>query len=171
MLAWMLKRRFLRPLAMATLFAVAGPQWGAAESRDETAVRKLAQEADLVVIGTCEASKSRWDPEAGVILTRSEVRLRQTFKGRATAQTLTVETLGGTVDGVTMAASDAARLDTGETVVLFLRRSRSGAHHVVWGGRRGKLPVRVARTGEDLIGGGAGVDAQTFATWIDASER
>ena len=162
------RTRFPHRLVLwAVCVAVASPSF-AGDSEWQADARRLAYEADLVVMGTVQKAVSSWDDSGRVIVTRTTLQTHRCFKG-PDRRTIAVETLGGTVGGIGMAVSHGATLKHGETAVLFLRRSRDGSHHVVWGGRRGKLPVRVTPTDKRLIGRGKGVGEETFADWIDAA--
>jgi hypothetical protein len=153
------------PIAAALLIAGAAGAAGLPMNRLAT----LAREADAILLGTCETSTATWDEQHRFIVTRSTVRSRRHFKGPA-AETITVQTLGGTVGDVGMTASHAAALTRGERSILFLRRSQYGPYYVIWGGDDGKLPVRESSDGTMTVGTAEPMDLDGFAAWVEATE-
>ena len=158
---------FARWISIWAFCAVSTSSVFAEDSGTEKGVHLLVQQADIVVAGTTETAESFWDSSGRVIVTRVRLRAHRYFKGHS-QPSIVIETLGGTINGTGMAVSHAATLRPGETVVLLLRHSHYGSHHIVWGGRRGKLPVRVSGAGLRRIGRGAGMAEEDFANWIRA---
>jgi len=85
-------------------------------------VEGLTRQADLVarvVVRAQEVPKER-GPQ-GEIYTRFTLEVLERLKGDA-PNALTLQQLGGTLDGVTLAVSGSAPLAVGQEVVLFLKR-------------------------------------------------
>lgn len=160
----------LRAALLAALLFAAAPA-PAARAQSANSLRELTRQSDVVVLSTCEKAESFWDDDGRVILTRSTLRIDKVFKGAAPSGEVVVETLGGTVGDVTMGASHAATLAPHETAVLFLRRSRHGGHHVIWGGTNGKLQVTEGPGGKPTVGRQGGIDIDAFATLLRGFEE
>ena len=141
-----------------------------AQDRSLGRLATLVNEADAIVLGTCESAVSTWDEHHHFIVTRSTVRTRRQFKGM-TDETVTVQTLGGTIGDEGMVASHGASLRQGEPAVLFLKRSQYGPYFVIWGGEDGKLQVEESPSGAAVIGAGTPMDLDSFAAWVEATGR
>lgn len=138
--------------------------YGLAAAQPFDAPEALAAQADAIVLATCVATDSDWDPELQVIVTRATVRVDRSFTGDA-GPLLTVHLLGGRVGRHGMGAAHGPALAPGERSVLFVRRSRHGPYFVVCGGAAGKLPVRARADGTEHIEGMEADDLDAFAAW------
>jgi hypothetical protein len=88
-------------------------------------LESLTRQADLVarvVVREQVVPKERGP--RGEIYTRSTLEVLELMKGEA-PPTLTLQQLGGTLQGVTLAVSGSARLLVGQEVVLFLKRDEA----------------------------------------------
>lgn len=83
------------------------------------------EHAASIIVGTCVAQRSQWDPARNWILTYSTFRIEKTLKG-APAQEITIVTPGGTVDGITQEIIGVPRFRDGEQHALFVRHSQAG---------------------------------------------
>jgi hypothetical protein len=79
------------------------------------------ENAEAIIVGTCVAQRSQWDPARNWILTYSTFRIEKTLKG-VPAQEITIVTPGGTVDGSCRRSS--ARGSAGEEIRAFIQRGR-----------------------------------------------
>lgn len=107
---------------------------------------ELAAGADTVVRGRVGEAEVTRSERSGRILTRTRVEVLETLKGRADA-TLTVEQLGGRLEGQTLRVPGDAQLERSEEVVLFLRCAGKPRCHL-YGLGLGKYTVR--RSGEQV---------------------
>ncbi len=152
-----------RAALVAALFSTASTllvtsRTSAADASLGTQYVALAQRADLIAFGTCEAAESSWDDQHRFIITALRFRPRRSFKGHSPS-IVTVKTLGGQIGMEGMIASHSAAMSSGEDAVLFLQHSRFGDYYVLAGGADGKLPVRTdARSGRTMIGGAISLD-------------
>jgi len=83
------------------------------------------ENAAAIIVGTCVAQRSQWDPARNWILTYSTFRIERTLKG-VPAEAITIVTPGGTVDGITQEIIGVPRFREGEEHVLFIRHSQAG---------------------------------------------
>jgi hypothetical protein len=137
-LAWML----------ATGLTLSAPQAAWSVSQRQLSVEDMADLADEVVVGRVVSSEARW--QGKLIVTVSRVQVDESLKGQVT-NTVEITQLGGTAvhpvigAAVTMTASEQVTLRTGENVLLFLQKGRTGTRQVV-GGPQGKFVVRTEPT-------------------------
>jgi hypothetical protein len=139
--------RRLRTLAAAALAvaALAGAP-ARAQSPRPLALEEMVDLADEIVVGHVVGSEAHW--QGKLIVTVTAVDVEESLKG-APGGRVEVTQLGGTAVHptlgvpITMTASSFAPLGTGEHVLLFVDRHRSGIRQLV-GGPQGKLTVRDA---------------------------
>ncbi len=79
----------------------------------------LAVEADRIVLGRIDAATSRWNADRSLIVTDLQVQTIAALKGDARAQT-TVTLLGGTIEGLSLRATDTPIMAAGDAALLFL---------------------------------------------------
>jgi hypothetical protein len=89
-----------------------------------------ARGADSVVVGSVERVRAEYHRnEYGdqLIVTRTEVRVREVLKGNGKAgDALTVDVEGGTVGDITLRVSDMPTMVPGERAVFFLSQNKQG---------------------------------------------
>ena len=85
------------------------------------AFEEMADKADLVFEGKVIGSRAEWRSVAAgrVIFTLVEFETQEVLKGNA-GVSVTLQFLGGTVEGVTLEVADVPRFNPGERVVLFV---------------------------------------------------
>jgi hypothetical protein len=112
--------------------------------------QQLGQQSELVVHGRVVGSESQWNDKRTKIFTTTRIAVESTFKG-ATAPTVEIIQLGGTVGSVKVTVSGALRWVPGEEVVLFLEPYAQGKYQVS-GFSQGKFNVeRDPDTGKAFI--------------------
>jgi hypothetical protein len=134
-------------------------------------LEEMTRQAEVIGLGTVQATASGWSDDGRIIITRVTLRVERVLKGGPRA-TLVLETPGGRIGDLGMIASGAPVFMKGERVVVFLQtpgdgtRDRSG-HLAVVGWSQGRLDVvRDPRTGRDLV-----VDRPGGSTYVDGSGR
>ncbi|MBF0336771.1 MAG: hypothetical protein HQL05_02975 [Nitrospirae bacterium] len=123
----------LKVLSTAVLLCLIGVPAMALMVAMETA--DLTRGADVVVCGRVSAVKAQWSEDGKRIVTRSTVSVGEYVKGAGTS-VVTVEQLGGEVDGVGLRVSDTVYLKAGDEVILFLKQrqeTRSSGYDVELG--------------------------------------
>lgn len=131
--------RFRRALLLALL-----PFLLAATQRELTLDELVDQSTDIVV-GRVVANEARW--QGKLIFTVTTVEVDEALKGAAGTPRVQVTQLGGTAShprtglAMTMSASTFAPLESGQHVLLFLHRGRTGARGLV-GAQQGRMLVR-----------------------------
>jgi hypothetical protein len=95
--------------------------------------------SDLIVIGRVTSLRSDWDENRSTIYTDAEVAVHEVWKGSTPGDSLSVRTLGGSVDNVMLKVDGAAAFVSGEEVVLFLRLS--DGVYTPWGMTFGKYQI------------------------------
>ena len=112
---------FLRvAFLICTLFVSA--QWSFALEAPFS-MESLAEKSDRIVRGrVMKLSYSHGTNEYGdeLIYTHVKIRVSESLKGDRSDLTLKVE--GGTLNGITLTVSDAARFQPGEEVLIFAKR-------------------------------------------------
>lgn len=104
--------------ALALLLALlAGP--AGATTVLHVPLEELAAGTPLVVRAVVSEQKVSWSGDGLRILTRTRLRVVEVLKGKA-APELTVQQVGGTLDGMAMRIPGDAQFAAGEEVVLFL---------------------------------------------------
>lgn len=106
-------------LGLLVLFAGATAQATQFEAFDRS---DQIREADVILTGHVLSNRSAWSEDRSVIHTDAEVRVDEVWKGLPDSDRVTVRVLGGTVDGMALEVEGSPRLETGENVLLFLRR-------------------------------------------------
>ena len=80
----------------------------------------LIERSDRIVRATVGSARSGWNEDHTQIITLTELRVAEYWKGSGPA-TLTLRQLGGSVDGLSSRVAGDAQLEPGEEVVLFLK--------------------------------------------------
>jgi hypothetical protein len=123
---------------------------------------EMGRSSELVVQGRVAAVHSFWNAGGTKILTEVRVDVDRSHKGQA-KDTVRIVQLGGEVDGVRMTVAGSPSWRTGEEVLVFLERMRSGDHRVA-GFSQGKFLVeRDARSGEAFVRRPALIDTELMA--------
>ena len=118
---------------------------GATALTQETAsseIRSLAARSEMILLGTCVSTRSRWDNEARMILTDVTLEVARYLKGSGRSR-LTLIVPGGELPerNFGMVAPGMTQFRENEEVIVFARLV-DGAVHVV-GGAQGKYLIRV----------------------------
>jgi hypothetical protein len=131
--------RFRRALLLVFL-----PVLMAATQR-ELALEELVDLSSEIVVGRVVGNEARW--EGKLIFTVTTVEVEEALKGAGGSPRVEVTQLGGTAShprtglAMTMSASTFAPLESGQQVLLFLHRGRTGARGLV-GAQQGRMLVR-----------------------------
>lgn len=114
--------RATRSASVAFLFClgVLLAHTGSATSLIRASVEVLTESNETVLVGEVLGAHSYWNDDASYILTDVEVAVRETLKGEATSDTVTVTLMGGTVGELTALVVGGASLEVGRSYVLFL---------------------------------------------------
>lgn len=80
---------------------------------------QMTRDAPLIVIGVVGEQSARWDEDRRGISTWTELKVKETLKGKAPAK-LVVRQPGGVVGNIGAHVAGAARFEPGEEVLLFL---------------------------------------------------
>ena len=114
---------------------------------------ELVSRAETVIHGTVTDVRSDWADQGGhrVIKSWVSIQLEEPLKGNPTSASLTLEFLGGRVDGAEMTVQGSPRFASGDEVVVFINgNGRDACPLVGWGhGAYRVLPSAV--TGEKQI--------------------
>jgi hypothetical protein len=118
----------VRLAALVLAGAVGGNVGAAALSPGQPAtIQERARGAAKVVVATVVETSARYERnEFGdeLIVTQAELAVEEAIKGSSEPVTMEIE--GGTVDGITMRASDLPAIAKGERAVFFLTRGKGG---------------------------------------------
>jgi hypothetical protein len=100
---------------------------------------ELTAGSDLIFVGRCEAATPHWNGDRSLILTGYRFRVERALKGSPGA-TITLDELGGIVNGVGMNVSGVPRYSVGEVVLLFVHKTELGRWET-YGAGQGKWQV------------------------------
>jgi hypothetical protein len=120
---------------------------------------ELVNQAEVIFEGTVTNVKAEWVGEGAQrhIMTYVTFKVEDTIKGKP-GQTYTMRMLGGTIDGETMAISDAPKFKAGDKDILFVQNNGSQFIPLV-GIMHGRFRVKRDQSGRDVVttNGGEGV--------------
>lgn len=139
---------------IGALIFLTRPLCGYADSLRELSLEEKSNLADEIVVGKVTSSLSSW--QGRLIVTVSTIQVQESIKGQP-GPAVEITQLGGTAvhpgihAPVHMSASGSAVLNSGEEVLLFVRKTKGGTRDLI-GGPQGKLVVSVDPvTGEKII--------------------
>jgi hypothetical protein len=95
---------------------------------------ELSNTAERIVMARCESASAHWNAAHTQILTAYQFHVTRTLKGGA-SPILTLEELGGVVDGRAMKVGDVPRYTVGEAVLLFAARTEIGRWRTLGAGQ------------------------------------
>jgi hypothetical protein len=141
-------------VAFHTLFVIAVAVLVAASARATEVIhldtRALTLGSSDIVVGAVESITPRWNEQHTKIVTDVAVRVTQSLKG-ASAETLTLTQLGGTVGNMRYTVPGCPAWRTGEEALLFVWRDSHGRPQVN-GLAQGKFDItRDAASGERMV--------------------
>jgi hypothetical protein len=131
--------RFL-PQALILSIALAAASFVRASTAERLSFDRLIGEADVIVKGQVEELKTRQAPDRRSVTTVVSLSVVSQFKG-AKVSSITIEQPGGSIGELTQGVPGLPEFASGENVIVFLKRQRSGAHTVV-GGKQGKFVAK-----------------------------
>ncbi|MDB6146975.1 MAG: hypothetical protein JWO45_639, partial [Spartobacteria bacterium] len=111
----------------------------------------LVDQAEFIFDGTVTNVKSEWVGEGAErhIMTYVSFRVEESLKGKM-EQTYTIRMLGGTVDGKTMAVSDAPKFKSGDRDILFVQNNGTQFIPLV-GIMHGRFRVAHDQSGNEMM--------------------
>jgi len=133
----------LPALLLTALCVVCAPGHGRAESGSDLTIDDMVDLADEVVVAEVVDSRVHW--EGNKILTTSSLQVEESWKGEPGSEVEIVQ-IGGTAvhpvlgSEIRMEASGFVSLETGESVVLFMKRDVRNRRHLV-SGAQGKFRI------------------------------
>lgn len=137
------------PFAALLFLAITSDVWATSviAPRFET----LVDRAELIFTGQVAGQRAEWRSNGGQrsIVTLVTFAVRQIHKGRAES-TVTLQFLGGSVDGVTLEVADVPKFKIGERVILFIEGNGSAVSPVI-GFSYGKFSLRQDGTGREAV--------------------
>jgi len=106
--------------------------------------------SDVIVTGRILSVRCEWSADHSAILSDAELSVDEVWKGLPVGDRVMVRTFGGRVGNVALEVEGAAQFDSGERVVLFLRRA--GGVYAPFGMRFGKYQIVGAGSGSMAVG-------------------
>lgn len=131
------------------------------------AVEDLAGHSDLVLSGHVRSVTAGWSEDGRTIFTTAVVAVTEGIKGQPVLREIEVEYPGGEVGRIGLRVSDEPAMETGEDVILFLKRgsrpSSADKYNLVGKGQ-GKYSIGpdgiARRKGYSLAGDAKDADAE-----------
>ena len=119
-MAW--RKSLLRKVSLAALLSGASVATVLTQGTAPSEIRSLVARADMVLVGTCVSTRSRWDNEARMILTDVTLEVARYLKGSGGSR-LTLIVPGGELPerNFGMVAPGMAQFREDEEVILFAR--------------------------------------------------
>jgi hypothetical protein len=113
-------------------------------------LEEMTRRSKRIVVGRCISTESRWNGKNTLILTFSKFSVSEDLKGES-GGSITVMTVGGTVNGVTQTVSGTPQFAADEEVVLFLEGTKSSQWQPV-GLSQGRFRIlRESGTGQQEV--------------------
>lgn len=127
---------------------------------------ELTRESEVVIRGEVAEVKSQWSEDGESIITRANVTIKNIIKGKLVSDTITVEYEGGELEEIGLWVEDVSPLETGEDVILFLKRSaesgKMGDAHSIVGSAQGQYRISkdgiAEKNGFSVISGESKID-------------
>jgi hypothetical protein len=91
---------------------------------EKLSLEELTRRSQKIVLGRCVSTESRWNEKNTLILTFSKFSVSEDLKGQSHGS-VTVMTVGGTVNGITQTVSGSPQFSPDEEAVLFLETTKS----------------------------------------------
>lgn len=127
---------------------------------------ELTRESGLVIRGEVAEVKAQWSEDGKTIITRANIIITNILKGETISNMITVEYEGGEIGEIGLMVSDVSPLNTGEDVILFLKKSAEGGKtgdvHNMVGNAQGKYTIS-----KDGIAGKSGFSVISGESIID----
>ena len=105
-----------------------------------TPLEELSVDADLIVIAKVTNLRAEWNGDRTRIFTKVSLDVGEYLKGQALGPTMVLTVAGGEVDAVGEYYSNAPNFDTGEEVLVFVKRDAKD-NLLVAGGAKGKFTI------------------------------
>src|SRR5262245_44016999 len=117
---------------------------------EKLSLEEMTRRSKKIVVGRCISTESRWNEKNTLILTFSKFSVSEDLKGESSGS-ITVMTVGGTVNGVTQTVAGTPQFAADQEVVLFLEGTKSGQWQPV-GLSQGRYRIlRESRTGQQEV--------------------
>lgn len=114
-------------------------------------LKYLSQNSDAIVTGKVVNQKSYWNKDKSRILTRAEIQISESLKGADGVNQISVNYLGGEVDGVGELYTHSVTLENNEEVLLFIKKDKDDTAYKIFEGESGKISLKTdIKTGEKL---------------------
>ena len=97
-------------------------------------LEELSTSAERIVMARCVSAAPQWNADHSQILTAYRFRVTRTLKGEA-SPAITLDELGGFVDGKGMMVGDVPCYTVGEEVLLFAARTEIGRWRTLGAGQ------------------------------------
>jgi hypothetical protein len=139
---------------------------------EKLSLEELARRSQKIVLGRCVSVESRWNEKNTLILTFSKFLVSEDLKGQSNGS-VTVMTVGGTVNGITQRVSGTPQFSPDEEAILFLATTKS-SHFQPVGLSQGRfLIVKDSSRGEkEVVHNLAGLELyDTSAKALSAQQK
>lgn len=124
---------------------------GAGKKTPVLTLEKLAQQSDVIAVGTVTAMESEWNDDRSRIQTRVRVAVDEGIKGTATESSIIIVIPGGEVDGIGELYTHSVKFQKNEDVVVFAGKDDKG-QLTVTNGEQGKFLIQKdTATGKKMI--------------------
>jgi hypothetical protein len=111
-------------------------------AQEETSkIKRLSQEADVIVTGKVTEKESSWNKSKTRIYTRTIIEVDESLKGTNNQISVEVISPGGEVGEVGELYSHMPRFSDDEEVLLFLKKNENNKDYKVLNGEEGKITV------------------------------
>lgn len=129
--------------SLVAAFLVSWSVVAAATVVKAASLAQLVAASDSIVVGMPVDASSSYASLGGskLLVTDTRIEISRSLRGQvAVGQTLRVRTLGGRIGEIAQIVPGEARLDLGQSCLLFLRKNRSGLFRVA-GMAQGQYPL------------------------------
>ena len=123
-------------------------QLSEASTGQKLSLEQLAEQADAIVRGRVEETKTRQSSDGAFANTRIVVSVEEQFKGDKISS-LTIRLPVGSIGDLVQGAPGTPEFAQGDTVIVFLQRERQQGTYRLVGGKQGKFTAK-SEPGSDV---------------------
>ena len=114
-------------------------------------LKKLAQKADVILIGKVVKKESGWNASKTRIFTKTTIKAEEYIKGTYNENLLEVVYPGGEIDGVGEIYTHMPKFEDNEEALIFLKKDKKKKTYKVLSGEIGKIKILTDNKSDEKI--------------------
>lgn len=104
-------------------------------------LKKMSENADLIITGKVTNQSSSWNKDKTRIYTQATIQVEEYLKGNNGNGSVVISYLGGEVGDVGEIYSHMPRFENKEEILVFLKKDEKNSDYKVFNGEDGKINV------------------------------